>query len=230
MTLFGDKHKGPSSAQFHHIRRIHNTHAIEASFTLQFQEVGPSIGRKQAPTHPPVASILYQFPEIFVEPQGLPPTRFQDHAIPLVKGSNPVKVRPYRYPHSQKSQIESMVADMLDQCIIQPINSPFSSPVLLVKKKDGSWRFYTDYRALNAIIIKDSFPIPTVDELLDELYGSHYFSKLDLRSEYHQILVKEEDRHKTTFQTHQGLYEWLVIPFGLSNAPVTFQSLMNHVF
>ena len=146
--------------------------------------------------------LLHQYKEVFTQPHGLPPQHTHDHSIPLLPNTAPVKVRPYRYPHSQKTEIERMVAEMLADGIIQLSSSPFSSLVLLVKKKDGTWRFCTDYHAVNAVTVKDAFPMPTVDELLDELFGAKYFSKLDLRSGYHQILVKPANRYKTAFRTH----------------------------
>lgn len=182
------------------------------------------------PDDPRLQTLLTKYHHIFSEPSTLPPRRLTDHTIPLLTNASPVNVRPYRYPHSQKLEIEAQVTKLLSTGWIQPSTSPFSSPVLLLKKKDGTWRMCVDYRALNALTVRDRFPLPTIDELLDELGHARIFSKLDLTSGFHQIRLASQDIHKTAFRTHDGHYEYRVMPFGLCNAPATFQATMNDIF
>ena len=125
-------------------------------------------------------SLINSFQNLFKEPKGLPPSRVHDHYIPLVPESGSVSVRPNQYPHFQKTEIEQQVEEMLKSSIMRPSNNPYSSPILLVKKSDGSWRMCVDYRVLNRFTVKDKFPILIIDELLDELHASRYFYKLDL--------------------------------------------------
>jgi hypothetical protein len=176
-------------------------------------------------------ALLSKHQTVFSTPQGLPPSHdVHDHSIPLVPRSLPPNIRPYRHPFAQKNEIEKMDQELLIICVIHPSTSPYSSLVIMVLKKEGSWRMCPDFRALNKLTIKDKFPISVIDDLLDELSGAQFFTKLDLHSGYHQISMKEANIPKTTFHTHEGHYEFLVMPFGLCNTPSTFQSLMNHVF
>lgn len=145
----------------------------------------------------------------------------------MLPGAKPVHIRPYHYPPALKDEIEHQVAEMLTKGVIQPSVSAFSSPNLLVRKKDGLWRFCADYRYLNAVSVKSRFPIPVFDELMDELAQTKWFSSLDLNSGYHQIRLKAGEEFKTTFQTHFGHFEFKVVAFGLCGAPGTFQGAMN---
>ena len=138
----------------------------------------------------------------------------------------PIRQRPYRVSHQQRTIIEEHVTDMLNRGIIQPSVSPCASPVVLVKKKDNTDRFCVDFRRLNAVTRKDSYPLPRIDDALDALNGTRYFSTMDLMSGYWQVEMDPESREHTAFTTYGGLYEFLVMPFGLTNAPSTHQRLM----
>ena len=164
---------------------------------------------------------------MFYPPQGYPPESAFALEIPLVPSAAPVNVRPYRYPSAVKDEIERQISEMINSGIVQPSHSPFSSSVLLVKKKDGTYRFCVDFRHLNAITAKTKYPVPVIEELLDELHGVSWFSCLDLTAGYHQIRLKNGEEPKTAFQTHTGQYEFRVKAFGLTGAPATFLKAMN---
>ncbi|XP_017408768.2 uncharacterized protein LOC108321508 [Vigna angularis] len=232
--LIGDVNNDSLPLSVHHLRKLYKWGHIAECFHLTV--LPPPVSNSATyfcviPTdNHELSTLLNRFQSLFEEPSSLPPERPTDHAITLLPNSAPVKVRPYRYPYSQKQEIEAQVARMLVSGEIQPSTSAFSSPVLLVKKKDNTWRCCVDYRALNAITVPNSFPIPTIDELLDELGSAIWFSKLDLLQGYHQIRMKLDDIHKTAFRTHDGHFEFRVLPFGLWNAPATFQATMNALF
>nr|KYP39205.1 Retrovirus-related Pol polyprotein from transposon opus [Cajanus cajan] len=145
--------------------------------------------------------LLQKYTELFVEPTQLHPKRRYDHKINLVK-DNPICLKRYKYPHTQKEEIERQIKHMLSTGFIRESNSSFASPLVLVKKKDATWRCCTDFHRLNAMTVKNRFPIPLIEDLLDELKGAKYFRKLDLRSGYNQVQMAESDIYKTTFRTH----------------------------
>ncbi|GKC94903.1 putative reverse transcriptase domain-containing protein [Tanacetum coccineum] len=174
--------------------------------------------------------IVKDFPEVFPEDlPGLPPTRQVEFQIDLVPGAAPVARAPYRLAPSEMKELSEQLKELSDKGFIRPSSSPWGAPVLFVKKKDGSFRMCIDYRELNKLTVKNRYPLPRIDDLFDQLQGSSVYSKIDLRSGYHQLRVREEDIPKTAFRTRYGHYEFQVMPFGLTNAPAVFMDLMNRV-
>jgi hypothetical protein len=161
---------------------------------------------------------------------GLPPERKVYHTIRLEEGHRPPNRAAYRLGPNELKECQDTCDDLLSKGMIQPSCSPFAAPVLFVRKKEGTLRMVVDYRQLNAITISDRYPIPRIDDLIDKLKGAKVFTSMDLLSGYHQVRLKEEDIPKTAFRTPFGLYEFKVLPFGLTNAPATFQRLMNELF
>ena len=174
------------------------------------------------------AEVLKSFAKVLAGlPPGLPPEHVPQHPIDLIPGARPSAKPPYRLSQLEEEDCVRQLKRYLEMGHIQPSKSPWGAPVLFVRKPNGSLRMCVDYRALNDQTIKDRFPLPRIDDLLDRLHGAKVFSKLDLAQGYHQVRVAEQDVHKTAFTTQYGHFEFKVMPFGLCNAPATFQRLMN---
>ncbi|MFC0083215.1 reverse transcriptase family protein, partial [Aciditerrimonas ferrireducens] len=167
------------------------------------------------------------FPE---ELSKLPPEREVEFTIELIPGANPVSKTLYRMAPIELEELKKQLEDYMEKGFIRPSVSPWGAPVLFVKKKDGSMRMCVDYRELNNLTIKNKYPLPRIEDLFDQLQGAEYFSKIDLRSGYHQLRVKKDDVPKTAFRTRYGHYEFTVMPFGLTNALADFMDLMNRIF
>jgi hypothetical protein len=175
--------------------------------------------------------IVCEFPDVFPEDlPGLPPERDVEFVIELKPGMAPVSRRSYLMPPNELAELKTQLKDLLEKVFIRPSSSPWGCPAIFVKKKDQTLRMCVDYRPLNEVTIKNKYPLPWIDILFDQLTGARVFSKIDLRSGYHQIRIRPEDIPKTKFTTWYGLFEYLVMSFGLTNAPAHFTYLMNSVF
>jgi hypothetical protein len=175
--------------------------------------------------------VVREFPDVFPEDlPGLPPERDVEFVIELQPGTAPISRRSYRMAPKELAELKTQLQDLLNKGFIRPSSSPWGCPAIFVKKKDQTLRLCVDYRPLNEVTIKNKYPLPRIDLLFDQLSGANVFSKIDLRSGYHQIRIRPEDVPKTAFTTRYGLYEYLVMSFGLTNAPAHFMYLMNSVF
>jgi hypothetical protein len=172
--------------------------------------------------------VVCEFPVVFSEDlPGLPPERDVEFVIELKPGTTPISRRLYRMPPNELAELKTQLQDLLEKGFIQPSSSPSGCPAIFVKKKDQTLRMCVDYRPLNEVIIKNKYPLPRIDILFDQQTGARVFSKIDLRSGYHQIRIRPEDIPKTAFTTRYGLFEYLVMSFRLTNAPAHFTYLMK---
>jgi hypothetical protein len=174
--------------------------------------------------------VFEEFECVFREVLGLPRKRDIDFSINLMSGATPVSKTPYRMSTPELKELQMKLEELLNKGYIHPSVSPWGSPILFMKKKDGTLRLCFDFRQLNKVTIKNKYHLPRIDDLFDQLKDAKIFSKIDHRSRYHQVRIKEEDINKTTFRTRYGHYEFTVMPFGLSNALVVFMCLMNGAF
>jgi len=161
---------------------------------------------------------------------GLPIKRYVDHEIKLEEGSTPPKKKLYRLSQSEEAILKEQIQQLVEKGFIVPSSSPYGAPVIFVKKKDGKLRMCVDYRQLNAQTIKNAYPLPRIDDMFDRIYKGSIFSSFDLTSGYHQMRIKPDDCEKTAFCTRYGQYQYRVVPFGLCNAPVTFQAMMHELY
>ena len=175
-------------------------------------------------------AILTEYKDVFAEPTELPPDRGLGHVIPIIPGSKAPSRGIYRMSPKELDALKLWVADMIKKGYIVPSKSPFGAPVMFVEKQDGSLRLVVDYRATNAVTVKNTAPLPRIDALLDKMNGKTIFSSMDLQSGYYQIRIDEADCHKTAFNSPLGHYEFKVLPMGITNAPATFQAVMNMIF
>jgi len=172
--------------------------------------------------------VVSEFPDVFPEElPGLPPVREVEFSIELQPGTGPISMTPYRFAPAELVELKKQLVELQSNGFIRPSTSPWGAPALFAKKKDGSLRLCIDYRRLNRVTIKNKYPMPRIDDLFDQLKGSTCFSKIDLRSGYYQLRVKDEDIPKTTFRTRYRHYEFTILPFQLTNALAVFMCLMN---
>ena len=176
-------------------------------------------------------NVVREYTDVFpTDLPGLPPERDIDFAIDLEHGTRPISIPPYRMAPAELRELSVQLKDLLEKGFIRPSVSPWGAPVLFVKKKDGTLRMCIDYRQLNKVTVKNRYPMPRIDDLFDQLQGAVIFSKIDLRSGYHQLRIRAADIPKTAFRTRYGHYEFLVMSFRLTNAPAAFMDLMTRVF